>query len=154
MKKSKIKKQNLGQSMFEVILALFIITLIIVAVVILATISISNALFSKNQTLASKYSQEAIEWLRSEKESDINNFLVKLPLGTGNYCFNSISLSFANSGVCGSTEIIPNTIFTREMEYSHVGNRIAVTVTTSWTDSKGLHEVSTATDFTDRREVN
>ena len=38
---------NKGQSMFEVVLALFIITLIIVAVVILSTTSISNSLFQE-----------------------------------------------------------------------------------------------------------
>jgi len=137
-----------GQSLFEVLLALFIITLIIVAVVVLSTISISNSLFSKNKTLASKYTQEAIEWLRSEKESDINLFLGNT---TGTYCLED--LNFNNSGVCGELEIIPNTVFTRQMVFTNdLSGVISVIVTTSWTDSKGIHEVSTSTDFTDRRD--
>lgn len=137
---------NKGQSLFEVLLALFIITLIIVAVVILSTISISNSLFSKNKTLASKYTQEAIEWVRSEKESDINLFFTNL---TGTYCLDQSY--FDNPGVCGELEIITDTIFTREMVFTKNGNIANVLITTFWTDSKGLHQVSSATDFTDRR---
>lgn len=140
-------KINSGQSLFEVLLALFIITLVIVAVVILSTVSISNSLFSKNKTLASKYTQEAVEWLRSEKEKDTSLFFTN---STGTYCLDQ--LSFNNSGACGQLEIIPNTVFSREMEFNNSGNIINVVVTTSWSDSKGIHQVSSATDFTDRRK--
>ena len=140
-------KTDSGQSMFEVLLALFIITLIVVAVVILSPISISNSLFSKNKTLSSKYTQEAVEWLRSQKESDINLFLTN---STDTYCLDQ--LNFTNQGLCAELEIIPNSIFTRQMVFTNSGNIVSVVVTTSWTDSKGIHQVSTSTDFTDRRE--
>lgn len=136
-----------GQSLFEVLLALFIITLIIVAVVILSTISISNSIFSKNKTLASKYTQEAVEWLRSEKESDIDLFFAN---SAGTYCLDQ--LSFSNTGTCGQLEIIPSTVFTREMLFDKNASLVNVVVTTSWTDSKGIHEVSSSTDFIDKRE--
>jgi len=80
--------------MFEVVLALFIITMIIVAVVILSTASISNSLFSRNKTLANKYSQEAIEWLRSQRESNSATFITSA--NTPIYCLNS--LVFTNVG--------------------------------------------------------
>ena len=38
---------NKGQSMFEVVIALFIIAMIIVGVVSLTTVSVSNSVFSK-----------------------------------------------------------------------------------------------------------
>lgn len=143
-----------GQSMFEVILALFIITLILVAVVILSTSSISNSISSRNKTLASKYTQEAIEWLRSEREADITNFRSKISIS--NYCLNSLNLNWTNTGVCGSSEIIPETVFLRQVNFttSLVSGKLIITanVVTSWNDSKGIHEARTITYFTDTRD--
>ncbi|MEK7536253.1 MAG: hypothetical protein AAB559_00540 [Patescibacteria group bacterium] len=143
---------NKGQSMFEVVLALFIITLIIVAVVILSTTSISNSLFSRNKTLANKYSQEAIEWLRSQREENFAIFT--LAANTPVYCLNS--LAFTNVGLCLDTEIITATIFKRELTFSKSvisgKNIISATVVTSWSDSKGLHQARAVTNFSDIRE--
>lgn len=151
-------KKNIesGQSMFEVILALFIITMIIVAIVILSTNAISNSLFSRSKTQASRYSQEAIEWIRREREDDSAAFAVAT--STTDYCLNT--LSFANTGVCGSNEKISNTIFEREVNFQTtivpvgVTNKtiITATVVTSWQDAKGYHEARSVTDFSDIRE--
>lgn len=141
---------NKGQSMFEVVLALFIITMIIVAVVILSTTSISNSLFSRNKTLANKYSQEAIEWLRSEKEKDISLFITR----SGTYCLDS--LSWLKNRNCNEAEVINSTVFKRELSISKSvvsgKNIIDATVVTSWTDSKGLHQARVVTNFSDIRE--
>lgn len=143
---------NKGQSMFEVVLALFIITMIIVAVVILSTTSISNSLFSRNKTLANKYSQEAIEWLRSQRESNSANFIISA--NTINYCLDS--LTFSKKRVCTNTEIITGTIFKRELTFSKsvisTKNIIDATIVTSWSDSKGLHQARAVTNFSDIRE--
>ncbi len=143
---------NKGQSMFEVVLALFIITMIIVAVVILSTASISNSLFSRNKTLANKYSQEAIEWLRSQRESNSATFITSA--NTPIYCLNS--LVFTNVGLCSDAEIITGTIFKRELTFSKsvisTKNIISATIVTSWSDSKGLHQARAVTNFSDIRE--
>lgn len=141
-----------GQSMFEVVLALFIITMIIVAVVILSTNAISNSLFSRSKTQASRYSQEAVEWLRRERENNSKTFGVVT--NTGTYCL--VALNFSNTGTCAANEIITNTIFKREVNFSTrlVSSKtiITATVITSWQDSKGYHEVRSSTDFSDIRE--
>lgn len=138
--------------MFEVILALFIITMIVVAVVFLSTNSISNSLFSRNKTTAGRYSQEAVEWLRSERESNFNSFLQVAD--TSNYCLDT--LSFANTGSCGDDELIPDTVFTRELIFDkHISlgkTIIDATIVTSWSDSRGLHEARAVTSFNDIRE--
>lgn len=142
----------LGQSMFEVVLALFIITMIIVAIVILSTNSVSNSLFSRNKNQSSKYTQEAIEWVRSQRELNSADFGVYA--GGGTYCLDN--LSFNNTGVCSSIEKISGTVFTRQLTFtqSTVSTKSVVTavVTTSWTDAKGYHESRSTTDFTDIRE--
>lgn len=140
--------------MFEVILALFIITMIIVAVVILSTNSISNSLFSRSKTQASRYSQEAIEWIRSQRETNFETF--STATDTTTYCLNSNPPSFANTGACTSSELISGTIFKRQVTFSKAlvsGKTIIdATVVTSWNDSKGYHEARSVTNFGDIRE--
>lgn len=145
-----------GQSMFEVVIAIFIMALVIVGVVILATNSISNASFSKNKTLAGRYTQEAIEWLRGQRDADIIVFKTKI--ATSPYCLNTLTW---NAGACGSSEFIIDsatgtTIFKRRVDLTtsliNSKNIIEVTVIVSWDDSKGSHEVRSVTNFTDSRE--
>lgn len=142
-----------GQSMFEVVIALFIITMIIVGVVSLTTYSLSNAVFSKNKTLAGKFSQEAIEWLRFQREEDIAVFLANVT-NSNRYCLQT--LVWTNTGICGSSELISNTIFRREVVFTTSTasgkNLIEADVITYWTDSRGYHESKSVTNFTDIRE--
>lgn len=145
-----------GQSMFEVVMALFIMALIIVAVVFLSTNSISNSAFSRNKTIAGRYSQEATEWLRGQRDSDSVLFKTN---AVGSYCFNSLTLSWANTGLCLSNELI-NSLFKREVTFTTIQlgcpanckNVIEANVVTSWTDSKGTHQAKSVTQFTDIRE--
>jgi len=143
-----------GQSLFEVVLALFVITLIIVAVVILSTNSISNSISSRNKTLASKYTQEAIEWLRKQKEVDFVSFKSYIT-SNSTYCLRA-TLDWNFPGNCSSSENIGTTIFRREASFvSEINDGktlITAHVATSWDDSKGTHEARTVTYFTDTRD--
>jgi len=145
-----------GQSMFEVVVAIFIMALIIVGVIILSTNSISNSSFSKNKTLAGRYAQEAIEWLRSQRDADMTIFTGRVSAVP--YCLTDISLAnpWSNIGTCTSTEVIPETSFRREASLStsqiSLKNVIEATVVVYWSDSKGSHEVRSVTNFTDIRE--
>ncbi len=153
-----LKNKNYkGQSMFEMVLAIFIITMIIVAVVVLSTNSISNSLFSRNKTTANRYSQEAIEWLRSERDLDFENFKTN---AIGTYCLqNPLSSStWSNTGACSSSEVIDtNSIFKRDVVFTTTAisasqNAVQAVVTTRWDDSRGTHEAIITTNFTDIRE--
>ncbi|KKP48055.1 MAG: hypothetical protein UR39_C0002G0158 [Candidatus Woesebacteria bacterium GW2011_GWA1_33_30] len=143
-----------GQSLFEVILALFIISMIIVAVVILSTKSISNSLSSRNKTLASKYTQELVEWLRKQKEIDYGAFKNHI-ISSNIYCYKDV-LDWSNSGACTSGETIGTTIFRREAQFltETVAGKSLITanVVTFWDDSRGIHEAKTVTYFTDTRD--
>lgn len=148
----KLKLHISGQSMFEVVIALFIISMIIVGVVSLSTNSLSNSIYSRNKSLSGRYSQEAIEWLRSEREKDFESFVTHA--NTPTYCLDT--LAWTNIGTCSSSEIIANTIFTREVAFSTYAvsgkNLIEASVTTFWNDSRGYHEARSVTNFGDIRE--
>jgi len=149
------KKINIqGQSMFEVVVAIFIISLITVGVIVVSTNSVANSAFSRNGTLAGRYSQEGIEWLRDEES--INTTLFKTRIAQSTFCLNN--LSWTNTGVCASGEEITgsNGVFNREAVLTNSlisgKNVIQAEVRVYWVDSKGRHEVKSVTNFSDIRE--
>ena len=148
-------KTESGQSLFEIMLALAITTLIIVAIVALTATSIRNTTFSKNKTLASRYSQEATEWLRGERDADFDAFETRTltPL----YFFPSLSWAAASIGACTSGQEILNTPFRREISFSssviNGKTLIQAYVRVYWNEAQGLHEVRSVTNFSDWREL-
>jgi Tfp pilus assembly protein PilV len=142
-----IKNQE-GQSLFEVILSLAVITLIIVTLIFLASYSIRNANFSRNKTLASRYAQEAIEWLRGQRDEDFDAFATRAL--TSQYCLPSLSWTEASIGTCGSSDNISGTPLKREILFSTVtADNIETQVIVYWEDAQGEHVVKTITNLTD-----
>jgi type II secretory pathway pseudopilin PulG len=140
-----------GQSLFEVVVAVGVFALVIAAIVGLSTSSIRNTTFSRNNALATRYSQEAVEWLRTERDTDWVAFHDRIAASP--YCLSD--LSWVNTGGCDSLnelDAVAYTIFFREVDLSEdTPTSITATVTTSWTDSQGTHQVETSTVFTDWR---
>ena len=144
-------KYEKGQSLFEVVLALAVAALIIISIVALATISIRNANFSRNQSLATRYAQGAIEWLRGQRDEGWDAFTTRAltPL----WCLKSLSWTDAIIGGCGSSGFISDTIFKREISFTILdASSIDTEVKVYWQDAQGLHETKTVTTFTDWRE--
>lgn len=151
---------NKGQSLFELVIAIGISALIIVVLVSLVSSALQNAAFSKNETLAGKYAQESTEWLRGQRDSDINSFIENIssyPSGAAT-CFKTLAWSVV--GPCGTGDKIEG-LFVRQISFKqylkpNVNNEpkniIEANITVSWTDSKGIHEVTNVTDFSDWRQ--
>ena len=147
----KIKlRYEKGQSLFEVVLALAVITTIVVALIILASNAIRNTTFSKNKTLATRHSQEAMEWLRGERDEDWDDFALRALIPT--YCLPELAWSTSIVGNCGTNDTIDGTELFREISFSTVAaDNIQADVAIYWTDAQGLHEVRTVTNLTDWR---
>ncbi len=143
---------NRGQSLFEVVVALAISALIIVALVALVSSAIRNATYSKNNSLAASFAQEATEWLRGERDNDANTFLANTQ--TPVWCLPDLNWDIP--GTCISENAIPGTPFIRQVSFavSQAGGKtvIEANVTVSWQDSQGSHQVASATNFTDWRQ--
>ncbi len=144
---------NKGQSLFEVVLALGIISIIIVGVVLLASSSIRNSSFSRNKTQAARYAQETTEWLRGERDTSWETFLAKAQAVT--WCLPALSWASAINRSCHETEVISGTPFQREVAFSFPeggdANTIEAEIKVYWNDSQGLHEVNSITVFTNWR---
>lgn len=148
-----MKKYNEGQSLFEVILALALTTLIIVALVSVVTNSIKNASYARNKTYATRYTQEATEWLRGQRDTDWDVFYANVIACPPPYEQCLDTLDWPNCDVCSESEYIGK-IFKREVVFSAItSDSVAVEVKTFWTDSQGIHEVRSNTILTDWRAI-
>lgn len=152
----KLKSYNLqrGQSLFEVVLALGVIAAITVGIVSLTVSSIRNAAFSKNKTLAGRYAQEAIEWLRSERDKNFTVFKTRVQTPPLKWCLTGPDLNWNKHSACGVSDYISGSppLF-REVTFS--GSTISgstiirASVRVYWTDAQGAHEVTSTTLFSD-----
>lgn len=140
-----------GQSLFEVVFAIGISALVIITVVVLAANSVANSTFSKNKALAGRFVQEATELLRGERDADWDNFYSDA--ATGTWCLPSSEWSSALPRSCGDNDTLSaNPIFKREIEFVRVDSgNVKTTIRVFWQDGRGLHEVSSVTNFTDWR---
>ena len=128
---------NSGQSLVEMMVAVAVVSMVLVGLISAITFSLANAQFSRNKTLATKYSQEAIEWLRNERDklgwAGTNGFYNKAGDNSTTYCLNSLT-SWPAAGGCAGT-VIANTIFTRDVFVDGNGgaqDQVSVKVTVTW----------------------
>jgi len=149
IKKRGVTRVERGQSLFEVTVSIAISALIITAIVALASNSIQNSSFSKDKALATSYVSEATEWLRHERDTNLAVFVTKAISGT-NYCMMTPSWT-SPVGACTSSQTISGTKFMRNVSFpvcdTCPANVIEYTVSVSWRDSKGLHDVASTSDL-------
>ena len=145
-----MKKNILGQSLFEVVLALGLVALIITAVVAVASLSIGNISFSKSQTTASRYIEGTLEWLRSERNQSWEVFSSQA--ATTTWCIPELSWTEAKVGYCQTGDVVSDTVLKREIDFASISpTEIQVLVRVYWQDKGGYHEASSVTSFTDQR---
>jgi Tfp pilus assembly protein PilV len=150
------KKDNKGQSLFELVLAFGVTALVLVSIVGLMTTSVRNVNSSRNRSLASRYSRKTIEWLRSERDKSWNNLDTRTPdfPHSDRYCIPSeplTSSSWPAAGNCTAADLIPDTSFTRWVDLEYINNTdtntIVAEVSVQWTDTQGTHTVNNVSYF-------
>lgn len=134
-------KSNLGQSLIEVLTALAVILLVIVALIRATTISMKSSDYSKTQALATSYAQEAVEWIRAERDKDWDELANKATDTGSKFCLKSLDWL---SGSCGDDDSLEADLrFKREVTLKRIGgegNKIEVKVVVSWQDAGGEHQ--------------
>lgn len=156
-----MRKQEKGQSLFEIVFALGLVSLILVAIVSLSTQSIRNANFSKNNVLATNEAQAATEWLRSQRDQGWTTFLTKATAPDPTYCLPDLS-TWPSSGACASNAYVTgSTIFKRTVVLNSRDaqpsggdgtlDTVDAEIIVTWNDSQGFHQVKNQASFTDWR---
>ena len=125
-----MKKQEKGQSLIEVLAALAVVVIVILALINVTTISIGNATFAKNQSLATNYAQELIEEARNLRDTNKEIF-------------------FTNDSFCDKpTSTIPPFELTRECTLVGGEDRMQILVTVTWTKAGRDHKSELYTELT------
>jgi len=124
-------KKNQGQSLIETVVAMAVVVIVILALVAVTTVSVRNASFSRNQALATKYAQEAIEKVRASREQNTwENFKINCSSVISGIILPSPFSFYSGTGcTCGS-------------------DSCDVKIIVSWTDAKGTHKSELITRLT------
>lgn len=138
------KNNSKGQTLIELVVVLAVVGMIVTGVVSIAAVSVRNARFSKDQATASRYTQEAMEWIRQERDTSWSDFYSRRDR---TYCMPT--LSWSQTSGCNSSQVISNTAFTRTSMLTPLDvNSIQVDVNVSWEDARGSHQSRMSTVLT------
>ncbi len=149
-----IINKNSGQSLLEVVFAIGVMALIMTALVSLSITSVRNSTSARNRTVASRYSQEAIETFRAERDVNYDTFKNNVnTVGALNLCLQDLSSLWAkkvtnpvNCDTITSTNFIRFATFdTSDPEF------VSVKVTTRWKEGSLDREVINQVDLSDPR---
>lgn len=141
-----------GQSLFEVIIAIAVVAVALTALVSLGTNALGNAQFSENQSTGASLTQEALEWVREQRDLNWDDFVRDIDVNGETWCLEN--LSFNSPGECGSNDLIADR-FTREVTLNtddpNIPQVVEVEVTTSWIESGNQKSSKANTVLTDWR---
>lgn len=149
------KRTKIGFSLIEVLVFASILSTFIVFAIAVTTVSLRNMKINEHKILATRYSEELMDWLRGQKETDFNSFAsARASSGGITWCFNSTPISAwpSLSGACGAAfdGLVP-AIYKRQVVLKSNGSPSVVSVTVSiqaqWNEPTGLHTVPLVGQF-------
>ncbi len=121
------KKLKNSFSLIEVLVFITVLSLVFITATAVTIFSLRAMIISQHKILATHYAEEALEWVKSEKEKDWVNF-TKLVYEDGSettYCI--ISFDWQIIGPCDKSYFLgtPN-IFLREVKLTNIGSNPVV----------------------------
>jgi type II secretory pathway pseudopilin PulG len=132
-------------SLIEVLVFTVVLGLFFVAAVTVVTFNLKNMKIQEHKILATRYAEEAVEWLKQEKEDDWSDFILH---GAGNYCLNN-SLDWTAPG-CTADDYSLGTFFKRELTIAKSGSptdQVEGIVKVSWQDMGTVLSIPIKTVF-------
>lgn len=146
---NKHHKSAKGQSVLEVLIAATLIAIAFISLLSLNNHSIRTSGYSRNQTTATTYTTQAVDWLRNQRtlwgwETIADKFNTDAGVSaTATYCLLSLPTTIAEftallPGDCDTTDVITGTIYSRTItvDTSDISNKsLKVKVNTTWQDN-------------------
>ena len=123
---------EVGFTFTEVLVFVTILSLFFISAVTITTFSLRNLKIQEHKILATRYAEEASEWVKQEKEDDWQVFASHN--GT-NYCLNSLSWT---NGPCSTYSLGSPGFLKRDLSITYSGSPVdkAVTnLTVSWLEN-------------------
>lgn len=147
--KKKLKEGE-GFSLIEVLVFITILGVFFVTAASITLISLRNMKINEHKIIASRYQDELLSWLRSEKEADWKKFINYYVSGS-TYCFNvTPPTAWGSLDACTDYRLSP-AIFKRQAVLTNIGTpvtQVDVNITISWNELGSSQSISTNTVFT------
>lgn len=124
---------NKSFSLVEVLVFIAVLGLFFVAALSVATFNLKNMKIQEHKILATRYAEEAVEWVKQEKEDDWSVFIIRGSLIGITYCLNSLNWS----NLPNPCDYSLGTIYKRELVIKNSGlpvNQVETTITVYWQD--------------------
>lgn len=159
MKSNKVVLSKNGFSLLEVLVFVAILSMFFVFAAAVSVASLRYVQINQHKIIATRYAQDLLEWVRSEREDNWDTFSSK---SNNMYCVNtkiqsSDSLVNMSPGVCssfngltsGGIGIAP-AIYMRQLSLSSLGSppyQVDASVVVSWNDFGATYTVPVKTSF-------
>lgn len=136
------KKYKLSFTLIEILVFVTILTLFFLTAIVVTTYFLQTIKFQQYKIVATHYAEEAMEWLKSEKEKDWEDFSSHDISGNGTtYCLNDLNFNVLSS--CENYSL-GNSLFKRELLIKNIGspvNQIEGIVTVYWKEKNYENKV-------------
>lgn len=150
------KHAQQASTLIEVIISIAVVVLVLITLAASGTVVTRNQRFSERQAVATKYTQEAVEWAKNMRQQMgwptlYDTVLTDSSAGIASYCLATLPdtpLAFASltPSACQTTDIIAGTEFTRSFQFVIVSpSEIKATVIVDWTDNTTPHQTKSET---------
>lgn len=158
MKRLPLRGFSPGQSLVEVAFATMVVSMVLVALLSSIIQSMRNSRVALEQTKSNEYAEETLEWLRQERDAQGWGVFHSALSSVGTnltYCVATISADLfemlqAGTGACDEEEVIPDTLYTRELDIDiESATSIRATATVNRPGRSGVITTTLETIFSD-----
>ncbi|MCL4364173.1 hypothetical protein M1328_02955 [Patescibacteria group bacterium] len=136
-------------SLIEVLVFITILSLFFIAAMTVATYSLKNMKSAEYKILASHLAEQGMEWMRSEKESNWNQFTARDLGGGTTYCLKN--LNWNSPSACPDYSLGTPAIFQREVTVTNQAGTpvtsVDVEVDVSWYEQSNKITIPVKTVF-------
>lgn len=135
-------KSEKGQTLIEVLVAIVMISGVLVAFLSALTNAAANLQYSRNKTQATKYAQEAIEYIRTQR--DFNTWSDFYTGIDGKWCMSTLDWPPSTPTPCSAPISDQYAIFYREAAFTlndPDNDRVTIEVVVTWTQGARTSQV-------------
>ena len=144
------KTHTFSFSLVEVLIFVSILSVFFVTAASMTITSIRNNEVNQHKILGTRYAEELLEWLRSEKEVDWKTFYNRAPEpDIAPFCFNNELSDWTSipTGDCGTSYTLKNMFRRWAILQQYGDNQIKVSVTVEWREYGNTYSIPINTIF-------
>ncbi len=149
------RRRTKAFSLIEVLVFVSILSIFFVGAAAVATAALRDMKIIEHKIIATRYSEELLEWLRAEKETDWNVFANSGHAGkcqpSETLCFNTLDW---NSGCNVSCSKGLNNLYGRSVKFQvlpvspALPTQVTVSIEVSWSELGNTYTIPIKTNFT------